>query len=105
MRAVRGETAEEIAGAADALRAAMVPFEHPFAEAIDTCGTGGDASGTFNVSTAAAFVVAAFAASLSWQTLPAAVGALARRGVPPHFNTSAVAGNLIILTLALRFLR
>jgi len=57
--AVRGETADEIAGAADALRAAMVPFEHPFPEAIDTCGTGGDGLSTFNLSTAAALVAAA----------------------------------------------
>jgi anthranilate phosphoribosyltransferase len=62
--AVRGETAEEIAGAADALRAAMVPFEHPFAEAIDTCGTGGDGLGTFNLSTASAVVAAAAGAKV-----------------------------------------
>ena len=57
--AARGETADEIAGAADALRAAMLPFEHPFPEAIDTCGTGGDGLATFNLSTAAALVAAA----------------------------------------------
>jgi len=57
--AVRGETADEIAGAADALRGAMLPFEHPFPEAIDTCGTGGDGLCTFNLSTAAALVAAA----------------------------------------------
>ena len=55
----RGETAEEIAGAADALRDAAVPFEHPFPEAVDTCGTGGDGLGMFNVSTASAIVAAA----------------------------------------------
>ncbi len=38
--ATRGEDVAEIAGAADALRAAMIPFDHPFPEAIDTCGTG-----------------------------------------------------------------
>jgi anthranilate phosphoribosyltransferase len=54
---VRGETVEEITGAARAMRARAVPLEAP-ADAIDTCGTGGDASGTFNVSTAAAIVVA-----------------------------------------------
>ncbi len=56
--ATRGETADEIAGAARALREAMIPFEHPFAEAIDTCGTGGDGLGLFNLSTAAAIVAA-----------------------------------------------
>ncbi|MDX1540142.1 MAG: anthranilate phosphoribosyltransferase [Geminicoccaceae bacterium] len=55
---VRGETVDELAGGARALRARMVAVEAPEG-AIDTCGTGGDASGTYNVSTAAALVVAA----------------------------------------------
>ena len=55
---VRGETVDELTGGAQALRERMVRVEAP-AAAIDTCGTGGDASGTFNVSTAAALVVAA----------------------------------------------
>jgi anthranilate phosphoribosyltransferase len=55
---VRGETVEEITGAARAMRAKMLTIEAP-AGAIDTCGTGGDAKGTYNVSTASAFVVAA----------------------------------------------
>lgn len=55
----RGETAEEIAGVAAALRAHMTPFEHDAKDAIDTCGTGGDGLGTFNLSTASAFVAAA----------------------------------------------
>jgi len=57
--ALRGETPDEIAGAADALRAAMTPFEHDAPDAIDTCGTGGDGLGSFNVSTAAAVVACA----------------------------------------------
>lgn len=57
--ATRGENVAEIAGAADALRAAMIPFDHPFPDAIDTCGTGGDGLAMFNVSTAAAIVAAA----------------------------------------------
>jgi anthranilate phosphoribosyltransferase len=57
--ATRGEDVAEIAGAADALQAAMIPFDHPFPEAIDTCGTGGDGLATFNLSTAAAIVAAA----------------------------------------------
>lgn len=54
----RGETAEEIAGAARALRARMIPIPAP-ADAVDCCGTGGDGHHTLNVSTAVALVVAA----------------------------------------------
>jgi anthranilate phosphoribosyltransferase len=54
----RGETAAEIAGAARAMRARMIPIAAP-ANAIDVCGTGGDGHHTLNVSTAVALVVAA----------------------------------------------
>ena len=54
---VRGETVDEIIGAVRAMRAQMVRVDAP-ADAIDTCGTGGDAAGTLNISTAVAFVVA-----------------------------------------------
>src|SRR6516164_8069324 len=54
---VRGETVEEIAAAARIMRAKAVAIEAP-PGAIDTCGTGGDASGSFNISTASALVVA-----------------------------------------------
>lgn len=56
---VKGETAEEVAGAALAMRAAMVtlPAAHP-SGLVDTCGTGGGALSTFNISTAAALVAA-----------------------------------------------
>jgi anthranilate phosphoribosyltransferase len=56
---MKGETAAEIAAAAEVLREAMVPFETGRDEVIDTCGTGGDAIDTFNISTATALVVAA----------------------------------------------
>lgn len=54
----RGETPEEIAGAARALRAAALPFPRPDYRFADTCGTGGDGTGTVNVSTAVAIVTA-----------------------------------------------
>jgi anthranilate phosphoribosyltransferase len=60
----RGETAEELAGFVDAMRAAVVPIPLNNEERgllVDTCGTGGDSSGTFNISTAAALVAAAAA--------------------------------------------
>ena len=54
----RGETAAEIAGAARAMRARLIPIDSP-ANAIDVCGTGGDGHHTLNVSTAVSLVVAA----------------------------------------------
>lgn len=54
----RGESAQEIAGAVQAMRARLLPVNAP-ANAIDVCGTGGDGSHSLNVSTAVAIVVAA----------------------------------------------
>ena len=56
---LKGETSEELIGAARALRAADEPFPRPDYLFADTCGTGGDGSGSINVSTAVAFVAAA----------------------------------------------
>lgn len=53
----KGETVEEMAGFVDAMRARATPLSVPDG-AIDTCGTGGDRAGTFNISTAAALVAA-----------------------------------------------
>jgi anthranilate phosphoribosyltransferase len=66
---MKGETVEEIVGFAEAIRAAATPLPKPEDSAVDvsgterdalvdTCGTGGDTSGTFNISTATALVVA-----------------------------------------------
>jgi anthranilate phosphoribosyltransferase len=54
---VRGETVDEITGAVSTMRAKMLPVEAP-PDAIDVVGTGGDASGSQNISTCAAFIVA-----------------------------------------------
>jgi anthranilate phosphoribosyltransferase len=54
---VRGETADEITGAVEIMREKMLRVEAP-ADAIDIVGTGGDASGSYNISTCAAFVAA-----------------------------------------------
>jgi len=56
---MKGETIEEIAAAATVMREFAVPVEVGLRPLVDTCGTGGDGSGTFNISTAAAFVTAA----------------------------------------------
>ncbi len=55
---MRGETVDELAGFASAMRERVVPVAAP-AGAMDVVGTGGDGSGTFNISTTAAFIVAA----------------------------------------------
>jgi anthranilate phosphoribosyltransferase len=57
--AMKGERPEEIVGLARAMRAHAVPTSKPYAQVFDTCGTGGDRSGTFNISSCAALVVAA----------------------------------------------
>jgi anthranilate phosphoribosyltransferase len=57
--AMKGERPGEIVGLARAMRAHAVPIAGRFDRVFDTCGTGGDRSGTFNISSAAALVVAA----------------------------------------------
>ena len=75
----KGETVEEMTGFVESMRAHATPLELP-AGAIDTCGTGGDRAGTFNISTAAALVAAGAgipvakhgnraASSASWSSL------------------------------------
>lgn len=63
--AQRGETAEEMAGGAAALRAEAVPFPKTRPTLLDTCGTGGDGSHTFNISTVVALVAAAAGAPVA----------------------------------------
>lgn len=66
--AARGETAAEIAGFADAMRGEAIPLpleDFERALLVDTCGTGGDSSGTFNISTASALVAAAAGATVA----------------------------------------
>jgi len=55
---MKGETADEITGAAMAMRERVTPLTTDGAKVIDTCGTGGDGRGTFNISTIAAIVAA-----------------------------------------------
>lgn len=62
---MKGETADEIAGAARALLSAAEPFDVPNYPAMDCCGTGGDGRGTLNVSTATAFVLAALGVKIA----------------------------------------
>ncbi len=61
----KGESVDEMVGAAEALRAAMTPIRTRRTNLLDTCGTGGDGSKTFNISTAAALVAAAAGAAVA----------------------------------------
>ena len=55
---MKGETPQEIAGMAEALRLRVAPIRTRRAPLVDTCGTGGDSAGTFNISTTAAILAA-----------------------------------------------
>jgi anthranilate phosphoribosyltransferase len=61
----KGETADELTGAATSLRKHMSPIESNRSGIVDTCGTGGGKTGTFNISTAAAIVAASAGASVA----------------------------------------
>lgn len=63
--ATKGEAVSEIAGAALAMRARVIGIPHDVPNVVDTCGTGGDGKGTFNISTAAALVAAAAGAPVA----------------------------------------
>lgn len=63
--AMKGESPAEIAGAAAAMRQRVLRIPHAIPDLIDTCGTGGDGKGSFNVSTCAALVAAAAGAKVA----------------------------------------
>ena len=62
---LKGETADEIAGCAEAMRAHVVPVRPARTDLVDTAGTGGDGAHTLNISTAAALVAAAAGAAVA----------------------------------------
>ena len=62
---LKGETADEIAGCAEAMRAHVLPVSPKRDDLVDTAGTGGDGGRTFNISTAAALVAAAAGAGVA----------------------------------------
>jgi anthranilate phosphoribosyltransferase len=61
----KGETADEIAGCAEAMRAHVIPVTPARTDLVDTAGTGGDGARTLNISTAAALVAAAAGAAVA----------------------------------------
>ena len=79
----RGETADEIAGAVKAMKSLMVAVEAPEG-AVDIVGTGGDAKGTFNISTATAFVLAGAECGDESSSLPRCSCSLTIRHTTTH---------------------
>ena len=61
----KGESVDEVVGAARAMRARATPVSVPEGVIVDTCGTGGDGSGTFNISTTVAFIAAGAGAAVA----------------------------------------
>ena len=62
---LKGETIEEVAGMASSMRAKSLKVDISGDDILDTCGTGGDHSGTFNISTASAFVASGAGAKVA----------------------------------------
>jgi anthranilate phosphoribosyltransferase len=96
----KGETAEEIIGAATVLRRHMTRIACRHETFVDTCGTGGDRSGTFNISTAAALVTAAAGLPVakhgnrSFSSKTGSADVLAALGVNVEAEVSVVEGCL-----------
>lgn len=99
----RGETAAELAGFSDAMRSASVTIPLSDAERdtlVDTCGTGGDGSGTFNISTAVALVACAAGAQIAKhgnRAVTSACGSadvLAALGIPTEHTPESAAAAL-----------
>lgn len=105
----KGETVDEVAGAALAMRRHMTPIRTSRTDVIDVVGTGGDASGTFNISTAAAIVTAAAGVpvakhgSVAATSLSGAADVLAQLGVNINASVSVVEACLEELGLCFCF--
>ena len=98
----KGESAAEVRGFAQAMRDLAVPVEVPDTgpPLVDTCGTGGDGSGSLNLSTAAALVVAAAGARVvkhgnrSISSRAGSADVLETMGIPIHHGSAAAAAAL-----------
>ncbi|TWU38774.1 Anthranilate phosphoribosyltransferase [Novipirellula aureliae] len=96
----KGESVNELVGAAQAMRRHMTPIAHRHTILLDTCGTGGSGSGTFNISTAVAIVAAAAGVAVAKHgnrkasSKTGSADVLEVLGVPIESDASAVAERL-----------
>ena len=96
----KGEAVSELVGAARAMRQHMTPIDHQHPVLLDTCGTGGSGSGTFNISTAVAIVAASCGVAVAKHgnrkatSLTGSADVLEQLGVPIESDADAVAGRL-----------
>jgi anthranilate phosphoribosyltransferase len=96
----KGESVSELVGAARAMRRHMTPIEHHHSVLLDTCGTGGSGSGTFNISTAVAIVAAACGVAVAKHgnrkatSLTGSADVLEQLGVQIESEADAVAARL-----------
>jgi anthranilate phosphoribosyltransferase len=102
---MKGETVEEIVGFAEAIRAAAAPLNLPeitdSEPLVDTCGTGGDAICTFNISTAAAFVVAGAGVRVAKHGNRSNTPKLGTKGLGPNCGAADVMEGLgVVLSLS-----
>lgn len=107
--AMKPECASEIGGAASAMRERVISIPHQREKVVDTCGTGGDGRGTFNISTAAALVAAAAGVPVakhgnrSVSSRSGSADVLAALGVKIDVSTSVAARELDELGIAFLF--
>jgi len=106
---MKGETSAEIAAAAQALRDHMIRWDPGIEDVLDTCGTGGDGSCTFNISTATAFVLAGLGVSVvkhgnrSISSKSGSADVLSELGVPMEGNPDVLRRCLAETNLAFCF--
>ena len=84
--ALRGETPEEVAAAIDVADAKKIRVEHQVKDVVDTCGTGGDGRGTFNVSTASALVLASIGVAVAKHGNRAVTGKVGSADIVGHIG-------------------
>ena len=106
---LKGETSEVIAGAARAMRRSMVGVEHNFPKLLDTCGTGGDETGSVNLSTGAAIICASLGVPVAKHgnravsSRAGSADVVSALGIPIDLPADAASRVLVEANIAFRF--